>query len=332
MLLHYCKQSRLLPLKSQAFNILLLGNALGDWVCELTKGYKDDVGFEPIDAWQTSDLEITIERAEKNGFASIILRFSSLIVVTVTPKRRRISISVACAGVTQETLDHLLLDQVLPRVLSHDGRLVLHAGLIANGYAGIAVSGVSGRGKSTLVASFQRAGYALHGDDALVVETGGPPILARSVYPSLRVLPDTLQRLFPEAPNVRSVAHYSDKLRVELPLFEDETLPPVPLTGLLFLAQPSSDERITLRCMRPAETCMALIENSFALDPTDKARARDKLVKASDLAAAVPAFELSYPRDYARLDDVRRILVEAGILSSPDVESLSTRGRLDQSR
>lgn len=155
----------------------------------------------------------------------------------------------------------------------------------------------------------------------------GASILARSVYRSLRVLPDTLERLFPERPEVRSVAQYSNKLRVQLPLAEDETPAPVPLTKLLFLAPPSSDAQITLRRMRPAEACMSLIENSFALDPTDRERARDKLRIASELAAAVPAFELSYPRDYARLDEVRETLIEADILPPPDAADVPARRR-----
>ena len=147
--------------------------------------------------------------------------------------------------------------------------------------------------------------------------------LGSSVYPSLRVLPDTLARLIPAGPDVRAVASYSNKVRIPVPLHQSEMPSPVPLTRILFLAPPLSDDRITLRPMRPAEACMALIENSFALDPTDRERARTKLQVAAALADSVPAFELSYPREYGRLGDVRRVLIEAGILPSLEGDPVS---------
>jgi hypothetical protein len=273
--------------------------------------------------WRDTNSSLVVERQRSSADEIVVLRFGKLGSATIFVSQRKLFVCAANHEVTRETLDHFLLDQVIPRIIAHEGDLVVHAGLIANPSAGVAVSGLSGRGKSTLVASLRQAGFMLHGDDAIVIEAGGPPFVSRSVYPGLRVLPDTLERLFPKGPKVRTVAHYSDKLRVSLSLQERESLRPVPLTALLFLAPPPADAEIRLRPMRPAEACMALIENSFALDPTDKEKARDRLVIASDLATSVPAFELSYPRDYARLEDVRVTLVEAGIL--PPVDTVAVK-------
>ena len=225
----------------------------------------------------------------------------------------------------RQTQEHFLLDQVITRIIAHQGSLVLHAGLVAYKRYGIAICGPSGRGKSTLVASLQRKGYSLHGDDSIVVDTRYPPFTGHTIYPSLRVLPDTLERLLPKCRDVRAVAHYSEKLRVNLPFRLAQPLPPVHLTALLFLAPPPSDNQIKFRRMRPAEACMAAIENSFALDPTDRERARGKLTMASALADSVPAFELSYPRDYGRLDDVRQALIDAGIMPLPENWTVSPK-------
>ncbi len=54
----------------------------------------------------------------------------------------------------------------------------------------------------------------------------------------------------------------------------------------------------------------AIISNSFALDPTDKELARKKLTDAGKLANEVPAYEISYPRDYARIPDVHAAIFE----------------------
>ena len=55
---------------------------------------------------------------------------------------------------------------------------------------------------------------------------------------------------------------------------------------------------------------MTLVENSFALDPTDTGGALDRLEKASALAKSVPSFAINYPRDYASLPAVRAAILD----------------------
>lgn len=55
---------------------------------------------------------------------------------------------------------------------------------------------------------------------------------------------------------------------------------------------------------------MALVESSFALDPVDPDQALGRLNDASALARQVPAFEIAYPRDYARLPEVRQAILD----------------------
>lgn len=207
---------------------------------------------------------------------------------------RVISLWSTPADLPPETLEHFLADQVFPRILAHQGEFVLHAGAVVEDGRAMAFLGPSGRGKSTLTASLERQGAVLLGDDALIV---APDHSVRAVYPSLRLLPDSLAHLFPAGPPTRDVAHYSAKQ--SLPVAEGGS---APLTALFFLGEPG--DAISLRRMSIAEICIGLISNSFALDPTDPADAKRKLAMASTLAAALPAWELSYPRDYARLPEV----------------------------
>lgn len=232
------------------------------------------------------------------------------VAVDVSFSQRHLIERPVSSAIPAETLDHFLADQVLPRILAHEGRLVLHAGAIKRSGSAIVFLGQSGRGKSTLVASLDQAGFTLIGDDALIVSREDQAFCIRAVYPSLRLLPDSLEALFQDRPATSKVAHYSSKQRIDVPVAPDRNTDPLPISAIFSLAEPSPDGAIHLRPMSPAETCMALITNSFALDPTDKDLARKKLADASKLANEVPAYEVSYPRDYARLPDVHAAIFE----------------------
>lgn len=216
----------------------------------------------------------------------------------------------ASPTVPQATIDHFLADQVIPRLLAHTGSFVFHAGAVQLGHAALVFMGRSGRGKSTLVTSFDRAGLGLLGDDAMVLSTldGVPHV--RPVYPSLRLFPDSIEALMPGAATAGPVAHYSDKERIDVEVAGDAGLSPLPVQALFSIAPPSEGTDICIRPLSIADACIMLVESSFSLDPADLALAKNRLREATALATAVPAFEISYPRDYDRLPDVRAAIID----------------------
>lgn len=78
----------------------------------------------------------------------------------------------------------------------------------------------------------------------------------------------------------------------------------------MVIGKPSPDGQIFLRRLTPAEACMAIITNSFALDPTNSQIAALKLKDASKLVASAPAYEIIYPRAYDQLMNVRNAILE----------------------
>jgi hypothetical protein len=107
------------------------------------------------------------------------------------------------------------------------------------------------------------------------------------------------------------MAHYSDKRRVKLTQPESVVSGKLPLRALFVLGEKSESDRIEVNPLTESQVCMELIRHSFQLDPTDKKKAMALFEKASGLAATLQVFELNYPRDYARLDDVRRAILNA---------------------
>lgn len=186
----------------------------------------------------------------------------------------------------------------------------MHAGAFRVSKHCALVVGASGRGKSSLVASFDRAGLPLIGDDALVISTADGVSCAKAVYPSLRLFPDSIEALFEGSVRTTEVAHYTMKQRINVPVSADIAIQATPILAMFILREPSIRGEIRLDRLSVAESCMSVVENSFALDPSDIFGAAERLRSASALARDVPTFAISYPRDYARLPDVREAVLD----------------------
>lgn len=261
-----------------------------------------------LELWQDQIGLLTVSSAADPPHEHYRLRFSDQASVDIFPSRQQIREARPSPGVPQDTRDHFLADQVLPRVLAHEGRLVLHGAAVKVGRQAIVILGDSGQGKSTLAASFAQAGFALLGDDAMVVSRRDDRPFVKAVYPSLRLLPDSIGALYSEAPDSGSVAHYTPKRRIRLPVATDSG--EAELATIFVIAPPAEVPTIVTERLSIAQSSIALITNSFALDPTDLKLARAKLEDASACAREVPAFAISYPRDYARLPDVRAAMLK----------------------
>lgn len=198
-----------------------------------------------------------------------------------------------------ETLEHLVLDLVLPRLIAVDGSLVLHGALVqSRSGAAFGIIGDSGMGKSSMAGSFHSRGLGLMSDDAIVISHSAGRCEAKGIYPSLRLLPDALENIFPTRQDTKIMADYSDKRRVPFDAGPDSA----PLVALFNLAEPA--DRISTARLAPAAACMAVVANSFALDASDLIETRRRFVQATNLVGTVPVFDLHYPRDFKALPDV----------------------------
>lgn len=237
--------------------------------------------------------------------------FADAALGRVDRARRTLAIAPLGDEACGATLRHLLIDQLLPRAVADQGRLVLHASAVAVEGRAVLFLGASGRGKSTLSAAIARSGAELIGDDAIVFDTGGGHPRVRAIHPGLRLLPDSLAAIGPAGQTPSMVASYSEKLSVRPPAMAVQGRDWLPVAAIFVLeAQAIGDGTIRHRQLACADAAIALVANSFALDPSDGMRAGANLARAASVAGSIPVIALHYPRDYARLSDV-----EAGVLA-----------------
>ena len=240
----------------------------------------------------------------------MMLRFPSLAVFALTGDLRRVAVQ-AEPGVNQETVRHLLLDQVLPRLLAHHGRLIVHGAAVEIDGRAIVFVGDTGAGKSTLAASFSSDGYRLLCDDGLLLTADALRSVALPTYQSLRLWPDSVTGVFTGSrPRTAPMAHYSTKQRV---LIDDVTAPnnePLPTAALYVLSSNADTDTTAIARLSPRDGCMAVIRNAFQLDVTDPERAAGLMAKAGDVSQRVPVFALSTPRCFSALTAVRAAVLD----------------------
>ncbi len=211
-----------------------------------------------------------------------------------------------------ETLRHLLLDQVLPLVIASAGKLLLHASAVLVP-GGIAVfMGESGKGKSTLAASFCEAGYPLVTDDCLLIEQRDDGFCGLCSYPGLRLWEDSAYTLFPdEIPEFKKVAHYSEKLRVSRTAEYLGTRTDSAPIGKIYLLDPDDTAKdVTLHRISGARTVVSILQYVFHLDVKDPDSLRVQFDWLSRLAKARPVYRLCFPRGYEYLFSIRNVVLE----------------------
>lgn len=209
------------------------------------------------------------------------------------------------------TVRHLLLDQVMPLVLSRESRLVLHAAAVATPRGAVAFVGPTGSGKSTLATAVAALGFPLLCDDCLVVEPSSGGFLAGSFYPGARLYPDSVRAVGMAGVPSLSVAQFSTKRRIagsRLPFLGDSA----PLARVFMLdGQPRRRAREALHVTRLSsrDALVALVACTFYLDVGDVVAVRRGFEMQSHLVQATPVSHLSYPWRLNSLEETRDAIV-----------------------
>ncbi|MBI2364597.1 MAG: hypothetical protein HYV01_06270 [Deltaproteobacteria bacterium] len=250
-------------------------------------------------SWTLPTGELWLQCA-KDG-CGYLLRFPEIADFFVDAEGREI-ICAPEPETPMETIRHLLLDQVLPLVLNLKGREALHATAILTPLGVCAFVGPTGAGKSTLAASFLRAGYAVLSDDCLVVESIDGRIFATPAYPGLRLWPDSVEALRDVAGGSQPVAHYTSKQRLIAERYHgDFPSDPRPLARIYSLSRPPDAEagaglaNPRIERLSHRDSFMELIQFTFRFDITNREMLLRQFGVLERLVSNVPVRRLQVP-------------------------------------
>lgn len=259
----------------------------------------------PFHAWTSPDGENWLEfhRLEDG----ICLRFPGL----ADFKLNRAATLATCfpaPGTDEATLDQLYLNQVLPLARSGNGTLSVHASAVAINNQCVAFLGPTGRGKSTLAASFAVTGEGFLTDDGLTITCAGEDYTAEPSHPSLRLWQDSGLAVLPSCAVQAPPVSYTSKSRFMAGGLLKHCTADLPLRCLFFLG---ADEvsQTTIKPLAAAETAVELLWNCFVLDIEDKLAMSRQFDDVTSLCGKVPGFRLDYPRNFDALETVRKEVV-----------------------
>jgi len=241
-----------------------------------------------------------------------LLRFNGLGDFYISSSIKEIVI-MPRPGIPLETIQHLLLDQVIPLIINLKGGEVLHASAVLTPQGLIAFIGPTGSGKSTTAGIFLQDGNALLTDDCLALIEKDGNIYGVPAYPGLRLWDDAMKYLFKNNGTYESVAHYTQKLKMnierELGRYCSE---PMVLRRLYDIADSSEVkkkgdimiERISLR-----DSFMTLIRCAFRLDITDRNMLTHQFHFLERVASKISVRRLIFPRNFDILPSVRETIL-----------------------
>lgn len=209
-------------------------------------------------------------------------------------------------GQSGEAFHTHLLGQVLSFALIKQGFDPLHATTVTVDGAAVAFLGESGFGKSSLAASFLKAGYAVLTDDLLMLSPCGAGFVAHPGPPRIKLFPRIARTVL--GPGVRGTPIATMAAKLVIPL-GTRPAAPAPLKAIYVLAPPDSAglRRASIAIRRPSmrQACLALIRNVFNTVVTDPQRLSRQFAFSVSVASGVPIKRIAYPRTLPALPRVR---------------------------
>ena len=241
-----------------------------------------------------------------------ILHFPKLADFKISPD----SNSIHCfprLNIPEQTIRHLLLDQVLPRCLAHQGHMILHASAVLVEKGLILFVGPSGAGKSTIAGYFHRSGHPAVSDDCMFLAETKNHVTAIPCYGGMRLWEDSREFLFPDARDTFEMAHYSSKQRIALTDQDDKKPKNNRIAAIIFLSptiEYQQEKPVQLNPVPLRAGYMELLKQTYQLDVTDLESLVRHAKGLGNVIQKIPLFQLSMPHDYTLLQTARNLIID----------------------
>jgi hypothetical protein len=220
--------------------------------------------------------------------------------------------SITCRPLTPRGIDafHTHLGPSLSFAMINLGFEPLHSTTVVTGDGAVALMGDCGYGKSSLGASFVKAGYRLLTDDLLVMSLEDGGFVAYPGAPRVKLYPAIAKVIF--GPRVTGLRLKPLTQKLIVPLDERRAQrTPVPLKAIYVLRPPGvrAPSRVVIRRLSRRSAFVELVRNTFNMAVSGPDRLERQFALATRLAMDVPIKSLSYPREFRMLDEALEVIL-----------------------
>ena len=299
----------------------IISKQVPDFTIYLEEGEQTDESVEWIHDYQ-KDSENVWQCLGLLG-NDYLIRFSGYADFRLNTRDKNI-LCRATPGIDLRTIEHLLINQIIPRVMSLYS-LVLHAGSVMTKQGSIALLGKTGCGKSTLTSLLGREGFPILTDDCLTLKQDGNDFWTLPSHSPIRLKKDIAAEFVENAGRLPKIADFSSKRRLDCLQggYITHTQPEI-LAGLFLLSVSDPEEKSDIVAIKPCskrKAFAAILENSFRLDPSDKKTVVREFHLINRVLENVPVYQLIYPRQINMMSQVIHI-ISAWVDESDKVEGV----------
>lgn len=203
-------------------------------------------------------------------------------------------------------VQHMLTGPALVMALQLQGEFVLHGGAIERDGQVFAISAPHGFGKSTLTASFYRAGHPVRSDDVIPVREREGTFFGGQGQPWIKLWDNALEEFGDDVTQYDNVLTGYDKRIIPGVTTEGE----LPLRTIYLLAPHlHEDKPIEFQKLTGLEGALAVMASVYSPEILEGPLAVHNLDFATRVAAKVPVRVASYYRSFENLPAIREAIL-----------------------
>jgi len=217
-------------------------------------------------------------------------------------------------GVSFNAAAYYLLGPVVGFVLRLRGILCLHASGVPIGGRAVLFVGGCGAGKSTLAASFARAGYPILGDDLAAICAKPRHFWVQPSYPGLRLWPEAVEHVIGNDA-LPKIAPEWEKRYLDLDTSRGGFASAPTRIAVVYLLDVGGTQT-AIEAISPRDAVVRLVANTYANYLLDMPRRAAELQCLGALVAAVPVRQLRRPSGFDYLaETMDAVLTDVALLS-----------------
>lgn len=206
-------------------------------------------------------------------------------------------------GIEENFLRALILGPAFGILLHQRGRLVLHASTVNINGDAVAFMGFNGGGKSTTTAALNNKGYPLVCDDISSLEFygNGIPVIFPG-FPRIKLWPEIIELFHDNLEAFPRIHSESEKRSCFTSNFSTNQLP---LKRVYIIEK---DEKINITALRPQESLIELIKNSYCANIFQSLEQSTNLVQYANITKNASVKRLNTGNSIKKLPELIKII------------------------